>query len=47
MAKMIAQGLHDVSIRPYFTWPHFMPSTESVYLTYIQCPCSERNKIKL
>lgn len=47
MANMVDQGLHNVSIHPYFAWPHFTPSTESMYLTYIQCLHSERNEIKL
>ena len=47
MPNMIGQGLQNVRVGPYFAWPHFTPTTESMYLTCIQCLRSERNEIKI
>lgn len=46
MANVIGQGLQHVRVGPYFAWPYFTPSTESVYLMCIQCRF-ERNGIKI
>lgn len=47
MANVTGQGLQNVRVGPYFAWPHFTPSTASVYLMCIQCLHSERNEIKI